>query len=95
MTIQIPAEVALDVVGVDRHPIEHWGKAVSAERLLYILHSESCVEARDDLTECIYSKALDNGIDLERWQGHFDKAALLVIEDWRLVPHPTLWSESA
>jgi hypothetical protein len=55
------------IVGVPRDPYEHWGKAVSAEQRVYILHSIVCLGINSDLRNCPFSRALDDGIDLTRW----------------------------
>ena len=56
-----PSEIE-KIVGVPRHPTEHWAKAVSSEERVYILHSVACLESSEDLRSCEYSRALDNGI---------------------------------
>lgn len=60
-----PAEIER-IVGVSRHATEHYGRAVSAEQTVYILHSQECKDteaAGFDLRECPFSVALDQGID--------------------------------
>lgn len=74
------------IVGVERHEDWHYGRAVSEDRMVYVLHSRICVAGQPDLRDCVYSTALDNGIDLERWQGFFDMPVELAIADWRLIP---------
>lgn len=69
-----PSEIEA-VVGVSRHATEHWGRAVSAEETVYILHSQACKDSGIDLRQCPYSIALDRGID------HF-----LPWTGWRRVP---------
>jgi hypothetical protein len=81
-----PARIE-SIVGVARHPTEHWGRAVSAEQTVYILHSRACLHAGNDLRDCEYSVALDLGIDVRDWQGQEDASVLLVIaDDGVLVP---------
>lgn len=55
------------IVGIRRHPTEHYGAAVSAERKVYILHSEECLATYSDLRDCPFSLALDRGINLDEW----------------------------
>jgi hypothetical protein len=76
------------IVGVTRHPTEHWGRAVSRTREVFILHSVECRDSGRDLRLCPFSVALDGGIDVERWAGQEDRPVRLAIEDdgdW-LVP---------
>lgn len=56
-----------EIVGVKRDPLLHWGRAVSAEQTVYILHSQECVDSGIDLRDCAFSKALDKGINPNKW----------------------------
>ncbi len=65
---QVPGAVALSKVGVERHPTEHWARAVSSEQKVYILHSRECLLEYEDLTECHFSVALaEHGIQEGEW----------------------------
>jgi hypothetical protein len=72
------------IVGVSRHPTDHYGRAVSAEQVFYILHSQRCVDELDDLRDCDYSRALDETVIDDRWVQ--DEPVVLAVEDWFLVP---------
>lgn len=77
------------IVGVERDDVDHYGRAVSGEQKVYILHSRLCRETRgvleSDLRDCPYSRALDDlGINPTEWIQ--DEPALLAIRDGRLVP---------
>lgn len=74
------------IVGAKRHPRYHQARAVSEEQTVYILHSQACLDSGIYLTDCAYSLALDEGIDIERWEHFQDQAMFVAIEDWRLVP---------
>jgi len=82
----VPTEDIERIVGVPRHLSEHWGRAVSAEQQVYILHSQYCKNTTPDLRSCPYSLALDHGIDPADWTE--DVAAPLRIRDGRLFPAP-------
>lgn len=88
MTNLVPAEDIERIVGAKRHPTKHLARAVSAEQTVYILHSHQCLtESRRygrDLRSCPFSLALDNGIDVARWDQ--DTPLPVLIEDGRLVP---------
>lgn len=94
MSNLVPTEDIERIVGVDRHWSLHLARAVSAEQKVYVLHSqqcwEECEDAPEDLKECPYSLALDNGIDESEWMEHEDKPVIVSIEgSWgssRLVP---------
>ncbi|WP_449279112.1 hypothetical protein [Leucobacter sp. GX24907] len=86
MSVRVPADRIENIVGQRRHKKVHYGRAVSAEQTVYILHSHECREANPDLRECDYSEALDEGIDVTEWQGFEDEAVVLYIEDGRLLP---------
>lgn len=73
MTDLVPAEDIERIVGVERHPTRHYARAVSAEETVYILHSHRCKDRGIDLRECLFSKALDKGIDPEDWVGAMDR----------------------
>ncbi|MGB2791312.1 MAG: hypothetical protein WBC29_02050 [Candidatus Moraniibacteriota bacterium] len=82
-----PTEIEL-IVGAPRHPDQHIGRAVSDEETVYILHSQRCKDSTEDLRLCPYSKALDQGIDVEDWAGYVDRPVFLVILSRGLFPVP-------
>ena len=88
MTELVPNYKIERVVGVKRHPRLHYGRAVSDEQVVYILHSQLCYDSAVDLRLCAYSRALDHGISSDRWSGYEDKPLVLAIEHGRLVPAP-------
>lgn len=67
MSQLVPPEDIETIVGVNRHHSQHWGRAVSKERTVYILHSQECHDTGDDLRQCPYSLAMDNGINTDDW----------------------------
>ena len=86
MSDLVPTDRIEAIVGVSRHPSEHWGRAVSVEQRVYILHSATCRNSGINLRNCAYSIALDNGIDLSGWIGREDTPVQLSIDDGWLVP---------
>lgn len=72
------------IVGVPRHRTEHWARAVSTEQTVYILHSRECLTSGVDLRECLFSRALDKGIDVGRWVE--DVPVHVHVNAGRLVP---------
>lgn len=75
-----------EIVGVRRHSQVHYGRAVSSEQTVYILHSQQCLDIGDDLRECHFSVALDRGIKLEDWDDLQDRPCALGVCQNRLVP---------
>ena len=67
------------IVGAKRHGIDHIGRAVSAEKRIYVLHSKECVSTGIDVRECLYSVASDLGLDLELWEDQQDAPVRLEI----------------
>lgn len=85
MVDTIPGYVAEAKVGVERHASIHYARAVSAEKLIYILHSQRCRDEQPILALCPFSRALDqHGIDLDEWVE--DVALPVAVVDGRLVP---------
>lgn len=88
MSDLVPAEDIERIVGANRHAESHYGRAVSAEQKVYILHSQECKDSGVDLRECPFSIALDRGIPLDRWADFED----MPVELWvsaatgRLIP---------
>lgn len=74
------------IVGVARHPTWHYARAVSAEQKVYILHSQKCLDSGIDLRDCVFSHALDRGIDLDHWVE--DVSVQVVIRNGSLIPRP-------
>lgn len=91
MSIQIPDRYAEAIVGAPRHPYLHLGRGVSFQRHLYILHSEECRRNLDDLRECRYSLAFDNGLSEEDWREYLDRTVGLYVSSDKspsLLPLP-------
>lgn len=74
------------IVGVPRHTREHFARAVSAEKTVYILHSHECRDSGIDLRDCPWSLALDRGIDIAEWVE--DQPVRVRVRAGRLVPGP-------
>jgi hypothetical protein len=60
MTDLVDAKEIERIVGVKRHPTEHWGRACVSRWAFFILHSEACRDSGIDLRFCPFSRALDN-----------------------------------
>lgn len=89
MTNIVPNPDIERIVGEHRHAFLHIGRAVSAEQVVYILHSAECRRSTRDLRQCPYSQALDLGIHEDDWTGRQDVAAVLTINYFgALVPAP-------
>ena len=73
------------IVGVPRHPINHYARAVAVDQTVYILHSQHCVASRPDLRECPYSLALDRGIDVGAWVE--DEPLRVMVSMGELIPY--------
>lgn len=86
------------IVGLARHDTEHYGRAVSAEQRVYILHPRQCRDAVPDLRDCPYSDALDWGIDAAGvwplWAARQDVPVRLVVTPDGLLA-PDLTTEEA
>lgn len=75
------------IVGVRRSRGWHYGRAVSAEQTVYILHSQRCLDSGIDLRECRFSLALDRGIKLYAWDDMQDRPVILGLDKHEhLVP---------
>lgn len=85
-----PSDI-VNLVGRPRHPSEHWGRVVTADSQVYVLHSSQCVDRSKVLGEtvisCLYSHALDD-IDEDLWPDEaLDTPVLLEVDSQcRLVP---------
>lgn len=86
MSNLVPPDKIEQIVGVRRHKRKHYGRAVSREQMVYVLHSRQCLSDYADLRECPFSQALDNGLDLDKWQYHQDEPVELGIVDDSLWP---------
>lgn len=90
MSALVPSEDIEKVVGTWRRNY-HVGRAVSAERTVYILHSILCLARHErgirDLRDCPFSVALDRGIREGDWSGREDMPVVLDIDrEGNLVP---------
>lgn len=88
MTTPVPGDQIEALVGARRHPTFHIAKAVSAERMVYLLHSQECADALADLRLCSFSRALDRGINPgEEWREHQDRPVVAALDAFGfLVP---------
>lgn len=87
MTDLVPADQIEEIVGARRHALAHLGRAVSAEQTVYVLHSQQCKDSGIDLRSCIYSQALDDGINgLHEWVGQEDRVVTLQVAHGCLIP---------
>lgn len=87
MTELVPAELIERIVGIRRHATRHYARAVSAQQTVYILHSQVCKDSNADLRDCLFSQALDTGIDEYDWSDMEDQAVRVTItSDRKLVP---------
>lgn len=86
MTSLVAADAIEEIVGRPRHQAIHYGIAVSGEKTVYILHSQSCFDHSNDLRACRYSKALDAGIDMSTWGPWQDQPVMLCVISGRLIP---------
>jgi hypothetical protein len=82
----VPTEDIERIVGIARHRKVHYGRAVSAEETVYILHSRACLDSGIDLRDCRFSVALDEGINMEAWLDMQDVPVALGVWDGRLIP---------
>ena len=71
MTDIVPSEDIERLVGVKRRADAHCGRVLFDQGRFVILHSQGCLNATADLTECAYSVALDVAIacgdTFEQW----------------------------
>ncbi|GAA4117473.1 hypothetical protein GCM10022215_18190 [Nocardioides fonticola] len=91
MSELVPADQIERIVGARRHPHQHLARAVTAERTVYLLHSERCRDTTPDLRTCPYSVALDAGIDPDDWRDHEDGPVVVAIIRDRLFPVIPQW----
>jgi hypothetical protein len=87
MSELVSSTVIESIVGVKRHQTAHYGRAVSAEQQVYILHSVECIESvaaqTTDLRLCPFARAADTGIDMDVWGGLEDRPVRLRISaEW-------------
>lgn len=56
--------------------------------VVYILHSQNCVDTHSDLRHCRFSRALDAGLKLTHWVGVHPwwRPVVVTVRDGRLVP---------
>ena len=80
---------ALSIVGCDRDSVLHISRADSSRQVVTLLHSEACLSHFEDLRECPFSEALDQGISLKDWGEYRDRPIVSEIDpNGTLVPFP-------
>lgn len=89
MTIEVvdPTKIE-EIVGIERHSMAHYGRAVSSDQTFYILHSQMCLDSGRDLLGCQFSIALAEGINPQTWSSALDRPVRIGFDGTgRLAPH--------
>jgi len=87
MTELVPTDKIEEIVGVTRHATRHYACANSKQQIVYILHSQKCKDSGKDLRGCLFSLALDNGIDLDVWSDWQNRPVRVTINNiGKLIP---------
>lgn len=86
MSDLVPTADIERIVGMPRHRQIHYGRAVSSEKTVYILHSQECLDSGIDVRDCEFSLALDEGIELHHWTNREDTPVELNILNGCLIP---------
>lgn len=87
MSIRVDPELIEGIVGAPRHDTEHIARGVTSEKQFYILHPKQCLEAYEDLRECPFSRALDQGVLMDPWRGWEDRPVIVEVgDDGRVHP---------
>ena len=87
MSNLVPPSEIEGIVGAHRHAVSHFGRAVSSEQTVYILHSRECVDSGVDLRDCPFSVALDKGIDLVGPEDFYLPTHAEIFEAIRVLHH--------
>lgn len=74
------------IVGAPRNRKAHFGKLMSDEDRMYIMHSHECVRDNEDLRQCKFSLAMDRNMPEAIWNKYADKTVLLGVMEGALVP---------
>lgn len=85
MIQRVPTDEVEGIVGSERDDEHHLARAVSADEMVYILHSRQCQDQHPYLEHCSYSLALAEGIYPGEWP--LDETVLVTLCEGRLVPH--------
>lgn len=83
------------IVGMKRRRQAHYGRAISGEQTVYILHSQRCLDSGIDLRNCRFSRALDLGIEHPYWTGAGDKPVVLGVWNGHLIPIKVMGADDA
>lgn len=87
MSDLVPADEIEQIVGIESHPTRHYARAVSDEQTVFILHSQACKASGRDLRDCLFSQALDNGIDEYDWSDMEDQCVRVTVDGrLKLIP---------
>lgn len=82
----VPSADIERIVGATRHETDHIARAVSREQRVYLLHPHACLREHTDLRDCLFSLALDEGIDLFVWVEDVPMTVLIADDGQGLVP---------
>jgi|GEM_PF-1473118 len=74
-----PNQIEL-IVGARRHSVKHLGRVVTATQTTYILHSQLCLQRGEDLRECVFSRAMDEGFDLAEFEAFTDRPIVMAVD---------------
>ena len=88
MTDLVPSDQIEQIVGVRRHAYLHYALADSTTGVVSILHSRHCKDHELDLRHCVFSLALDNGLDPQDWDDVMDTP--VIVRVWEVTNHQRL-----
>lgn len=95
MSRLVSADEIEGIVGVERHPVVHYGHDDPAARTFYILHSRQCLDTGIDLRRCSYSMAVDyHGVDPKLWERYPNRPVPLTFQMGRVAPALSLMPDA-
>lgn len=95
MTECVTWEQMQEVFGIPRLDHVHVAKAVSDEQVLYILHSQDCLDRTEDLRTCPYAEAQNQGVDEAAWEPYLDKIVVVALMQNWTGPRPSPFQDAA
>ena len=83
MSDRVDSDKIEEIVGTYRRIYAHVARCVDDEQKVYLLHPHNCKDRYDDLRDCEYSLAMDNGVDRDLFG---DGPTMVSVVGSKLVP---------
>lgn len=79
-------EAVFQATGVHRHRVHHYGRHVRSSGRIVLIHSATCMAEDTLLTDCVFSQALSEDVDMLAWKHVSNVPVVVTVQNGCVVP---------